>query len=125
MKPIKLSSDRSPSENLTTSGFKALGHLSKHKSIVIQNADKGKTIVILDKIFYISAKKNSYLDKCIKEFLDRVLTPEIVVGTVLKKDLMIVLLYLGKLSHQIRTRINRVMKNKLPLQVDQFFYIQR
>ena len=32
----------------------------------------------------------------------------------LKKDLMIVLPYLGKFSLQIRTRINRVVKNKLP-----------
>ena len=31
-----------------------------------------------------------------------------------KKDLMIVLPYLGKLSFQIRTRVNRVMRNKLP-----------
>ena len=31
-----------------------------------------------------------------------------------KKDLVIALPYLGKLSLQIRTRINRIMKNKLP-----------
>ena len=31
-----------------------------------------------------------------------------------KKDLVIALPYLGKLSFQIGTRINRVMKNKLP-----------
>ena len=48
-------SDRSPSENLTASEFKALRHLSKNKNIVIQKADKGNTIVILDKISYISA----------------------------------------------------------------------
>ena len=49
-----------------------------------------------------------------KKFLDKVLTQNVVVSTVSKKDLMIVLPYLGKLSLQIRTRINRVMKNKLP-----------
>ena len=62
--------------------------------------------------------KNSYppdlIDKCIKEFLDKILTPKPVVSTVPKKDLMIVLPYLGKLSLQIRTRIHRIMKNKLP-----------
>ena len=31
-----------------------------------------------------------------------------------KKDLVIALLYLGKLSPQIRTIVNRIMKNKLP-----------
>ena len=35
--------------------FQALRHLSKNKNIVIQRADKGNTIVILDKISYISA----------------------------------------------------------------------
>ena len=49
------SSDQSPSENLTASEFKALRHLSKNKNIVIQKADKGNTIVILDKISYMSA----------------------------------------------------------------------
>ena len=62
--------------------------------------------------------KNSYprdlVDKCIKEFLDKILAPKPVVSTVPKKNLVIVLPYLGKLSLQIRTRINRIMKNKLP-----------
>ena len=39
----------------------------------------------------------------------KVLTPSIVVSTVSKKDLMIVLLCLGKFSLQIYTRINLVM----------------
>ena len=46
--------------------------------------------------------------------LDRVLTQKVVVSTVPKKELMIVLPYLGKFSLQIRTRIYRVMKDKLP-----------
>ena len=62
--------------------------------------------------------KNSYprdlVDKCIKEFLDKILAPKPVVSTVPKKNLVIGLPYLGKLSLQIRTRINRIMKNKLP-----------
>ena len=48
------SSEQSPSENLTASEFKALRHLSKNKNIIIQKADKGDTIVILDKISYMS-----------------------------------------------------------------------
>ena len=51
------SSDQSPFENLTGSEFKALRHLSKNKNIVIQKADKGDTIVILDKISYTSVIK--------------------------------------------------------------------
>ena len=40
--------------------------------------------------------------------------PNIVVSTVPERDLMVVLPYLGKLMLQIRIRITRVMKNKLP-----------
>ena len=48
------SSDKNPPENLTPSEFKALKHLSKNKNIAIQKADKGNTVVILDKCSYIS-----------------------------------------------------------------------
>ena len=65
-------------------------------------------------ILYKNSYPRDFVDRCIKEFLDRVLTRKIVVSTVPKKDLMIVLTYLGKLSLQIRTRINRVMRNKFP-----------
>ena len=65
-------------------------------------------------ILYKNSYPRDFVDKRIKNFLDKVLTQKVVVSTVPKKDLMIVLPYLGKLSLQIRTRINRVMKNKLP-----------
>ena len=61
--------------------------------------------------------KNSYpcdlIDKFIKGFLDKILTPKPVVSRVPKKDLIIALPYLGRLSLQICTRINCIMKNKL------------
>ena len=64
----------------------------------------------LKSIFY----KNSYpldlIDKCIKEFLDKILAPKTIVSTLLKKDLVMLLPYLGKLSLQIHTRNNRIMK---------------
>ena len=41
------------------------------------------------------------------------LAPKPVVSTVAKKDLLIALPFLGKLSLQKHTRINRIMKNKL------------
>ena len=71
-------------------------------------------INILKGILYKINYPRDFLDKCIKEFLERVLTQKVVVSTVPKKDLMIVLPYLGKLSPQIRTRVNRIMRNKLP-----------
>ena len=57
---------------------------------------------------------NCHYQQSIKEFLDRVLTPKIVVNTVPKKGLMILLPCLAKLSLQIRTRVNHAMENKLP-----------
>ena len=71
-------------------------------------------INILKGILYKNSYPRDFVDKCIKKFLDKVLKQKVVASTVPTKDLMIVLPYLGKLSLQIRTRINRVMKNKLP-----------
>ena len=48
------SRDREPPENLTSSEFKAFKRLSKNKDIIIQKADKGNTVVILDKCSDIS-----------------------------------------------------------------------
>ena len=42
-------SDQHPPESLTHSEFKTIKRLSKNKYIVIQKADKGNTVVILDK----------------------------------------------------------------------------
>ena len=68
----------------------------------------------LKSILYKNSYSRDLIDKCIKEFLDKILTPKPVVSTVPKLQLIITLPYLGKLSLQIRTRINRIMKNKLP-----------
>ena len=68
----------------------------------------------LKSILYKNSDPHDLIDKCIKEFLDKILTPKPVVSTVPKKDLIIAVPYLRKLSLQIRTKINRIMKNKLP-----------
>ena len=76
--------------------------------------------------FSLCSDKNSYLfdavDKCIKEFLRKILTPKPAVSAAPKKDLVIALPCLGKLSPQICTRINRIMKNKLPCCKIQFVF---
>ena len=54
------------------------------------------------------------VDKCTKEVLDKTLVPKTVVRAVTKKELAIALPYKGKLSLQVGTRINRIMKNELP-----------
>ena len=76
----------------------------------------------LKSILYKNSYPRDLIDKCIKEFLDKILTPKPVVSTVPKKQLIITLPYLGKLSRQIRTRINHIMKNKLPYCNVQFVF---
>ena len=68
----------------------------------------------LKSILYRNSYPHDLVDKYIKDFLDKILAPKPVVSTVPKKNLVIGLPYLGKLSLQICTRINRIMKNKLP-----------
>ena len=76
----------------------------------------------LKSILYKNRYPRDLIGKRIKEFLDKILTPKHVVGTVPKKDLIITLPYLGKLSLQIRTRINCIIKNKLSYCNVQFVY---
>ena len=52
------SNDQNLPENLTTSKFRALRHLSRSKNIVTQKADRHNTIVILDKVSHISATED-------------------------------------------------------------------
>ena len=54
------------------------------------------------------------VDKCIKELLDKILAAKPVKSTLPKNDLIIALIYLDKFPLQIRTIINRKMKNNLP-----------
>ena len=68
----------------------------------------------LKSILYKNSYQRDLIDKCIKKFLDKILTPKPVTITVPKKDIIMALPYLSKLSLQIRTRINCIMKNKLP-----------
>ena len=67
----------------------------------------------LKSILYKNSYPRDLIDKCIKEFSDKILAPKSVVSTVSKSDFQIALPYLGKFSFQIRLRINRIMKNKL------------
>ena len=66
----------------------------------------------LKNILYKNSYPRSLVEKCIKCFLDKILAPKSVVSTVPKKDLVIVLPQ--KMPFETWTRINRIMKNKLP-----------
>ena len=68
----------------------------------------------LKSILHKSSYPRDLIGKCIEEFLDKIRAPKPLVSTVAKEDLVIAQPYLGKLSLQIRKRINFIMKNKLP-----------
>ena len=93
------SSDRSRSENSTTSKFKALRHLSKNKNIVVHRADKGNTIVIIDKISYISAIKEILNDHTKFSNLDIPAGKEII--------------YITKLENRITSELKLLKMKKL------------
>ena len=71
-------------------------------------------ISVLKSILYKNSYRRDFVDKYMKELLERVLTPKIVVSTVPKNDLMIVVPHFEKPSLQICSSVNRVIKNKLP-----------
>ena len=68
----------------------------------------------LKTILYKSSYPHDLVDKSIKEVSERELIPKMVIAIVPKKDLMMVLPYLGKLLLQICTTISCSIKIKLP-----------
>ena len=62
----------------------------------------------LKSILYKNSYPRDLVDKCIKEFLDKILAPKPVVSAVPKKNLVIALPYLGKLSLQISNLFSRL-----------------
>ena len=55
-----LSLFESPFEDLTKSEYKVLRHFYENKYIVIQRADKGSFIMLLEKTFYLSCNLRNF-----------------------------------------------------------------
>ena len=106
------SNDQSPFENLSISEFKVLIHLSKNKNIVIYEAHKGDTIVILDKTFYMIATENILNNHSKYSKLDIYAGKEINYITNLQKRITsdLKLLIINKGSENVHNET----KNKLP-----------
>ena len=64
-------------------------------------------------------KRNSYpkkfVDRCIKNFLNKLHVPKVVELTAGKKELFLVLPYLGQESFEIRNRIQCCLKKNAPV----------
>ena len=54
------------------------------------------------------------VERCLKCFLDKLYSPKEVVTTVPRKEVLLVLPFLGKVSLQVRTRLERLFSNSLP-----------
>ena len=72
-----------------------------------QEIDKLKTI------FENNAHPKSFVDFCIKKYLDKVFIKKKVVLKASKKELICVLLFLGKKSMQLRTRLVNSIESNL------------
>ena len=63
-------------------------------------------------------KKNEYpqffIDKCIKKYLNKLFVPKRIIHTVDKKQVLLVLPFLGPLSFEIRSRLQKCLKNYIP-----------
>ena len=68
----------------------------------------------LKTLFKKNGYKENFFDKCLKKFLDKIYTKKISVYNVPKKDICIVLPFLGKLSLTVRTNLQKTVKELLP-----------
>ena len=67
----------------------------------------------LESILYKNSYPRALVDKCIKEFLDKILAPKTITSTLPKQGFTIALPYLGKLFLQTCAPVKRKIKNKL------------
>ena len=93
-----------------------LVHTLPHRSFSICSSYEKfhEEILLLKGIF----KKNEYhqffIDKCIKKYLSKLFVPKRIVHTVHKKHVLLVLPFLGPLSFEIRSRLQKCFKNYIP-----------
>ena len=93
-----------------------LVHTLLHRSFSICSSYEKfhEEIVLLKEVF----KKNEYpqffIDKCIKKYLNKLFVPKRIIHTVDKKQVLLVLPFLGPLSFEIRSRLQKCLKNYIP-----------
>ena len=68
----------------------------------------------MKKVFSRNAYPNSFVDKCIFQFFNKIHEKKLPVQTVPKKEVEIILPFLGTTSWAVKKDLNRVFKNILP-----------
>ena len=88
--------------------------LHRSFSICSSNEKFHEEIVLLKDIFKKDEYPQFFIDKCIKKYLSKLFVPKRIVHTVDKKQVLLVLPFLGPLSFEIRSRLQECFKNCIP-----------
>ena len=71
-------------------------------------------VELLRSIFKCNNYPVNIIDQCIKKFLDKLYVPKQIVPTVPKKELLVVLPYVGTFSLNLRKRLHKSVSKSLP-----------
>ena len=71
-------------------------------------------VELLRSVFKCNNYPVNIIDQCIKKFLDKLYAPKQIVPTVPKRELVVVLPYLGTFSLNLRKRLHKSVSKSLP-----------
>ena len=93
-----------------------LVHTLLHRSFSICSSYEKfhEEIVLLKEVYGKNEYPHFYIDKCIKKYLSKLFVPKRIIHTVDKKQVLLVLPFLGPLSFGIRSRLQKCLKNYIP-----------
>ena len=93
-----------------------LVHTLLHRSLSICSSYEKfhDEIVLLKEVFIKNECPQFFMDKCIKKYLNKFFVPKRIIHTVDKKEVLLVLPFLGPLSIEIRSRLQKCLKNYIP-----------
>ena len=68
----------------------------------------------IKEIFIKYGYSEMFIDKCVKTFLHKVFIPKQIIQTAEKKQVTIVLLYIGMISIELKVKLHRAFKQLSP-----------
>ena len=88
-----------------------LVHTLLHRSFSICSSYEKfhEEIVLLKEVFKKNEYPHFFIDKCIKKYLNKLFVPKRIIHTVDKKQVMLVLPFLGPLSFEIRSHLQNLI----------------
>ena len=96
---------------LVTYKFGLIYTLRRHSFPICSSYEKfHEEIVMLKDIFRNNEYPQFFVDKCLKKYLSKLFVPKRIIHTVDKKQVLLVLPFLGTLSFEIRSRLQNCLK---------------